>query len=137
MSAEKATWKLFELAFKVQARLERKLRMVRLRSASFEVLRALAASPTGTLSINEIKSQLTATRADTVRLMDRLEMFGHIKRARDEEGDRRKVLVTITDAGRFCHAEANNLLREVYDPIADEFAYDSLKEIVNEMEVTA
>lgn len=137
MSAEKATWKLFDLSFRVQVRLERILRKYKLRNASFEALRALALEPTKTLKVSDLNDKLTATRADTVRLLDRLEAIKMVRRTREQETDRRIVWVTITDFGRDCFEHAQAELSKLYDPIADEFAYDTLKEIVSEMEVSA
>lgn len=66
----------------------------------FNALRILrGAGPEG-LPCNAIAERMITRVPDITRLVDRLERMGFAERRRDPAGDRRVVLVALTDSGR-------------------------------------
>ena len=74
------------------------LRGAGLSEAQFNVLRILrgAGEP---LPTSEVGRRMITRVPDITRLVDRLEGMGMVRRHRDPEGDRRRVLVEITAVG--------------------------------------
>jgi DNA-binding MarR family transcriptional regulator len=64
----------------------------------------------GPMSVGRLSESIGLSSAATTTLLDRLEQKDFVRRTRDA-GDRRKVLVEMTDFGR-------RLTSEVYEPIA-------------------
>jgi DNA-binding MarR family transcriptional regulator len=64
--------------------------------AQVRVLRRLARQPQ---SLSQLGTELTLAPPSVTRLVDRLEARGLLQRNRDDD-DRRKVLASLTDAGR-------------------------------------
>lgn len=67
-------------------------------------LRLLDAASVRPLSVNALGAELGLTSGSVTALVDRLETHGLVARRRDDS-DRRRVLVTLTDAARQLGAE--------------------------------
>ena len=76
----------------------------------YNVLRILRGAGESGLCRNEVRDRLVAQVPDVTRLLDRMEVAGHIARERDAD-DRRLVTTRITAAGR-------RLLEELEAPVA-------------------
>jgi DNA-binding MarR family transcriptional regulator len=85
------------------------LKSVDLTPTQYNVLRILRGESPQPLSCNEILTRMITRDADLTRLVDRLIQRGYVQRQRNE-GDRRVVLVSITQAGI-------ELLRTLDEPI--------------------
>ncbi|MGO2539519.1 MarR family winged helix-turn-helix transcriptional regulator [Specibacter sp. AOP5-B1-6] len=70
----------------------------KLGSREYDVLFNLSRCPTGWLRLNEIHDNVLLTQPSISRMVDRLEARGLIQR-RTPEGDRRGVLIGLTEAG--------------------------------------
>lgn len=75
------------------------LRVVGLSFARFEILRLLAFSREGRLPMGTVGRRLQVHPASITSAVDRLEHDGLVMRSR-AEGDRRRVIVELTEAGR-------------------------------------
>lgn len=75
------------------------LRAVGLSFARFEILRLLAFSREGRLPMGTVGRRLQVHPASITSAVDRLERDGLVMRSR-AEGDRRRVIVELTEAGR-------------------------------------
>ncbi|HEX9823687.1 MAG TPA: MarR family transcriptional regulator [Actinomycetota bacterium] len=78
--------------------LERALAEVDLTLPQFNILMVLAASPTASLPLFELNAQLVSTPPNTTWLTNRMEERGFVTKRRDE-GDRRVVLLELTESG--------------------------------------
>lgn len=67
-------------------------------SREYDVLFNLSRCPTGWLRLNELDDNLLLTQPSISRLVDRLEARGLVQR-KTPEGDRRGVLIGLTEAG--------------------------------------
>jgi DNA-binding MarR family transcriptional regulator len=87
------------------------IRGVGLSEPQFNVLRILrgAGEP---LPTSEVGRRMITRVPDITRLVDRLEKMGLVCRSRPAEGDRRVVLVEITQQGRDTIAPLDNVLEE-------------------------
>ncbi|MEV7603548.1 MarR family transcriptional regulator [Kitasatospora sp. NPDC089797] len=75
-------------------------------------LRALA--ETGPLSVGRLAAATETTGAATTQLVNGLAAAGYVTRERPE-GDKRSVLVALTDAGRERHTDRQGALTEALD----------------------
>ncbi|MEU3574492.1 MarR family transcriptional regulator [Kitasatospora sp. NPDC036755] len=75
-------------------------------------LRALADN--GPLPIGQLAAATETTGAATTQLVNGLAAAGYVTRERPE-GDKRSVLVTLTDTGRARHAERQTALAQALD----------------------
>lgn len=78
---------------------ELKIREAGLSEPQFNVLRILRGADEP-LPTSEVGRRMITRVPDITRLVDRLEGMGLVQRHRAPRGDRRRVLVEITDAGR-------------------------------------
>lgn len=78
---------------------ELKIREIGLSEPQFNVLRILRGAD-APLPTSEVGRRMITRVPDITRLVDRLERMGLVCRHRAPEGDRRQVLVELTDAGR-------------------------------------
>lgn len=82
-----------------QERIDEVLKPLGLTFARFEVLRLLAFTKSGSLSMTRLGSLLQVHPTSVTSAVDRLEAQGFVERLRREQ-DRRVVLAAITDEGR-------------------------------------
>ncbi len=95
------------------------------------ILHALSKSPTGTLTVNQIKATMLDESPNISRSLNKLMEHGHIVKERSVE-DQRVVYITITDAGRQAHDDADANNDGVDLPLSDErmqLLYELLIEI--------
>jgi len=92
-------------------RIDAVLRPQGLTFARYEVLRLLAFTRSGSLSMARLGSLLQVHPTSVTSAVDRLERQGWVSRSRGEE-DRRVVLATITPAGRAAVEEATDGLNK-------------------------
>lgn len=78
---------------------EGRIRASGLSEPQFNVLRILRGAA-GPLPTSEVGRRMITRVPDITRLVDRLERLGLVCRHRAPQGDRRRVLVEITEAGR-------------------------------------
>ena len=78
--------------------LERALAEVDLTLPQFNVLMVLGASPTASLPLFELNSQLVSTPPNTTWLTNRMEERGFVTKRRDKD-DRRVVMLALTEDG--------------------------------------
>jgi len=95
-------------------RIDAVLRPQGLTFARYEVLRVLAFTRSGSLSMARLGSLLQVHPTSVTSAVDRLERQGWVQRSRSD-ADRRVVLAAITDAGRAVVEEATDgLNRKVF-----------------------
>ena len=78
---------------------ECRIRETGLSEPQFNVLRILRGAD-GPLPTSEVGRRMITRVPDITRLVDRLERLGLVRRHRAPQGDRRRVLVEITETGR-------------------------------------
>ena len=91
--------------------IEEIIRGVGLSEPQFNVLRILRGAGEA-LPTSEVGRRMVTRVPDITRLVDRLEKMGLVCRQRAPEGDRRVVLVEITDQGLETIAPLDNVLEE-------------------------
>jgi len=91
--------------------IEEIIRGVGLSEPQFNVLRILRGAGEA-LPTSEVGRRMVTRVPDITRLVDRLEKMGLVRRKRAPEGDRRVVLVEITDQGLETIAPLDNVLEE-------------------------
>ena len=96
----------------VLATVEDELRPFGLTFASYEALMLLSFSRRGELPLGKMSERLMVHPASITNTVDRLEERGFVERHRDP-GDGRRVLATITPAGRAVAAEATEPLNKI------------------------
>jgi DNA-binding MarR family transcriptional regulator len=95
----------------VLARVEDALRPLELSFARYELLMLLTFSRTGTLPMTLISARLQVHPASVTNAVTRLERAG-LARRQPHPGDRRAVLVEITEAGRELGGTATEVLNQ-------------------------
>lgn len=97
-AASKAIVGVLRADSKAAQALERALAEADLTLPQFNVLMVLAASPTASLPLFELNTQLISTPPNTTWLTNRMEARGFVTKRRDED-DRRVVLLELTEPG--------------------------------------
>lgn len=120
MHRESAVWGLMIAAQKARNRVERLLRRYDLRAASYRLLKNLASTPDGCLTIHELRILSELECPDMTRMLDRLENNGWIVRV-DDPSDRRLVGIQITDSGLSTLTEVEELVAKVCEDITRKF----------------
>lgn len=93
-------------------------------SREYDVLYNLSRCPTGWLRLNELNDNVLLTQPSISRMVDRLEARGLIQR-KTAEGDRRGVLIGLTEAGAALQKEVgrahvHNILDVMETALSDE-----------------
>jgi len=95
----------------VQARVDAQLKPLGVTFARYEVLMLLTFSRTGQLPMKVIGDRLQVHPTSVTNAVDRLEADGLVRRA-PHPGDRRALIVALTDSGRETAATATERLNE-------------------------
>ncbi|MEU8510920.1 MarR family winged helix-turn-helix transcriptional regulator [Kitasatospora sp. NPDC048722] len=109
-----STYLLSRIGRTARARLGERLAARGLRLWDMAVLAALA--DFGPHAQRELCERLALDPSDLAKVADRLAAGGHVERARDG-ADRRRVSVSVTDAGRALLAELDAEARSVQDEV--------------------
>lgn len=96
--SEEAAVRLMRVAGMLQVRIGRVLKHYGLSPATHDILTVLRDAG-GTLASRRVAEAISTAAPDLTRLVQRLEKAGLVTRGRDA-GDKRVVVVTLTDAGR-------------------------------------
>lgn len=86
----------------------KQLQKIGLTGSQLQVLRALAKSDT--LTAHQLSREVSLSQGTVTTVLDRLEAKGLIRRERDAQ-DKRRLVLTLTEAGREVLSHAPSLLR--------------------------
>lgn len=108
--AERPGYLLHKAALMLAEDAERALAAVDLQTRDFFVLASLASAPD--LSQQDLSRLLNLDPTTVVAVIDELERREYVERKRNPE-DRRRYILTLTDAGRGALAEADRVATEI------------------------
>ncbi|WP_207652909.1 MarR family winged helix-turn-helix transcriptional regulator [Anaeromicrobium sediminis] len=91
------------------AKMMRSIRHMNLSLTQVNILHALSNSPSGQLTVNQIKSFMVDESPNVSRSLNKLMENGYIVKERSNE-DQRVVYITVTDKGREIHESADKEL---------------------------
>ncbi len=113
------------------AKMIRSIRHMNLSLTQVQILHVLSNSPSGQLTVNQIKSFMVDESPNVSRSLNKLMENGYILKERSSE-DQRVVYITVTDEGRQAHRDADKELVKVSLDLSDEelkTLYEILKKI--------
>lgn len=108
----------------VMRELQKEPSFKKLGSREYDVLFSLSRCPTGWLRLNELNDNVLLTQPSISRMVERLEARGLVQR-KTAEGDRRGVLIGLTEAGAALQKEVgrahvHNILDVMETALSDE-----------------
>lgn len=128
--SNKAVMLLLCTAQEINSEISRELGKLGISQEQLQILHVLDESPSGELTVNEIKLSFVSDSPNVSRMLNKLVEKNLVTKRRDTQ-DQRVVYITITTSGRKMHYEADEVYLKCVPGLSENEADELLKILTN------